>query len=89
MIPRNNKKPRRDSRNNRQRRECYFTANNIKDVDYKDLEMLARFTNEAGKITPARVTGIKARYQRKVTKAIKIARYLALIPYCDAHRQQF
>lgn len=83
------KRPQRKPRQHRQKRECYFTVNKVNQVDYKDLELLARFVNDAGKITPSRITGTRAIYQRKVTKAIKIARYLSLIPYCDTHRQHF
>jgi len=42
---------------------------------------------ESGKIIPARVTGVKAKYQRQLTTAIKKARFLSLIPYCDAHEK--
>jgi small subunit ribosomal protein S18 len=47
--------------------------------------MLRKFIMENGKIVPNRITGTKAGYQRKLTKAIKLARYLALLPYCDRH----
>lgn len=69
----------------RRKKMCYFTANKIKDVDYKDVNMLRKFIMENGKIVPSRITGTKAGYQRKLTKAIKLARYLALLPYCDRH----
>ena len=44
------------------------------------------YVSETGKIVPSRVTGTKARYQRQLAKAVKRARYLALIPYTDAHK---
>ena len=44
------------------------------------------FVTESGKIVPARITGTKAKYQRQLTKAIKVARYLALMPYTDSHK---
>ena len=69
----------------RRKKMCYFTANKIKDVDYKDVNMLRKFIMENGKIVPSRITGTKAGYQRKLTRAIKLARYLALLPYCDRH----
>jgi small subunit ribosomal protein S18 len=69
----------------RRRRYCRFTAEGIKEVDYKDVDLLKDFINENGKIIPARITGTKARYQRQLTTAIKRARFLALMPYCDKH----
>jgi small subunit ribosomal protein S18 len=68
------------------KKSCYFTANSIKTIDYKDIETLSKFVTESGKITPSRVTGTKAAYQRQLTTAIKRARFLALLPYCDVHR---
>lgn len=53
----------------------------IRNIDYKDEKMLARFITERGKILPARLTGMSARHQRQLSTAIKRARYLALIPY--------
>ena len=53
---------------------------------YKDINLLKQFITETGKIIPARVTGISAANQRKITKSIKIARFLALIPYTDMHK---
>ena len=69
----------------RRRKFCRFTAENIKQVDYKDIGILKDFVNENGKIIPARITGTKARYQRQLSVAIKRARYLALLPYTDLH----
>ena len=57
-----------------------------KNFDYKDVNLLKQFITETGKIIPARVTGISASNQRKITRYIKIARYLALIPYTDMHK---
>jgi|TARA_B110000914_G_C15521278_1_gene477151 small subunit ribosomal protein S18 len=54
--------------------------------DYKNTDVLRQFITETGKIVPARVTGISASNQRKVTKSIKIARFLALLPYTDMHK---
>lgn len=53
----------------------------IEYVDYKDTEFLEQFINNQGKILPRRVTGVPARVQRQITKAIKRARHLALLPY--------
>jgi small subunit ribosomal protein S18 len=69
----------------RRRKFCRFTAENVKQVDYKDIGVLKDFINENGKIIPARITGTKARYQRQLSVAIKRARYLALMPYTDVH----
>ena len=57
-----------------------------KKFDYKNINLLKQFITETGKIIPARVTGISASNQRKVTRYIKIARFLALIPYTDMHK---
>ncbi|MDN6699180.1 MAG: 30S ribosomal protein S18 [Staphylococcus equorum] len=65
----------------RRRKVCYFTANGITHIDYKDVELLRRFVSERGKILPRRVTGTSAKYQRKLTKAIKRARQMALLPF--------
>ena len=54
--------------------------------DDKNIDVLKQFITETGKIVPARVTGISASNQRKVTKSIKIARFLALLPYTDMHQ---
>ena len=56
-----------------------------KNVSYKDVDVLKQFITETGKIIPARVSGVSASNQRKVTKYIKIARFLALLPYTDSH----
>ncbi|MCB1663220.1 MAG: 30S ribosomal protein S18 [Pseudomonadales bacterium] len=69
----------------RRRKYCRFTAEGIKEIDYKDLETLKAFVTETGKIVPSRITGTNARYQRQLATAIKRARYLALLPYTDAH----
>jgi small subunit ribosomal protein S18 len=69
----------------RRRKFCRFTAENIKQVDYKDIAILKDFVNENGKIIPARITGTKARYQRQLGIAIKRARFLALIHFTDLH----
>jgi len=73
------------SRYYRRRKYCKFTAEGITDIDYKDLELLKGFVTETGKIVPSRITGTKAKYQRQLAKAVKRARYLALLPYTDAH----
>ena len=70
----------------RRRKYCRFTAEGITEVDYKDVELLKSYITETGKIVPSRITGTKAKYQRQLAKAVKRARYLALLPYTDAHK---
>lgn len=69
----------------KRRRYCRFSAEGIKEVDYKDVDLLKDFITENGKIIPARITGTKAKYQRQLTAAVKRARFLALLPYTDKH----
>ena len=69
----------------KRRKFCRFTAEKIDWVDYKDADLLKDFINETGKIIPARITGTKTHYQRQLSVAIKRARFLALLPYSDAH----
>jgi small subunit ribosomal protein S18 len=54
-------------------------------IDYKDLGSLRNYLTESGKIVPSRITGASAKFQRQLATAIKRARFLALIPYCDQH----
>ena len=69
----------------RRRKFCRFTAEGVKEIDYKDLDTLKQYVSETGKIVPSRMTGTKAKYQRQLATAVKRARYLALLPYTDAH----
>ena len=73
------------SRYFKRRRYCKFTVEGIKEIDYKDLNLLKNYVTETGKIIPSRISGTSTRYQRQLATAVKRARYLALIPYCDAH----
>jgi small subunit ribosomal protein S18 len=81
------KTKRRDRGNNlfKRKKFCRFTAEKVKQIDYKDIDVLKDFIQENGKLMPARITGTKARYQRQLSTAIKRARYLALLPYTDLH----
>jgi len=63
----------------RRRRFCRFTAEGVKQIDYKDVNLLKNYI-------PSRITGTKARYQRQLSTCVKRARFLALIPYCDMHK---
>ena len=69
----------------RRRKFCRFTAEGVKEIDYKDLNTLKAYVSETGKIVPSRITGTKAKYQRQLATAIKRARYVALLPYTDHH----
>ncbi len=69
----------------KRRRYCRFSAEGIKQVDYKDVDLLKDFITENGKLIPARITGTKSIYQRQLTTAVKLARFLALLPYTDKH----
>ena len=70
----------------RRKKVSRFNSESIDQIDYKDLTMLKGFVTETGKIVPSRITGTNARYQRLITNAIKRARFLALMPYCDSHK---
>ncbi|EAR23340.1 30S ribosomal protein S18 [Nitrococcus mobilis] len=69
----------------RRRKYCRFTAEGVREIDYKDLNTLKSYVTETGKIVPSRITGTRAKYQRQLASAIKRARYLALLPYTDRH----
>jgi len=62
-------------------KSCYFCAENINSLDYKDVILLRRFINTAGKIIPTRRTGTCGKHQRMVSKAIKRARIIGLLPF--------
>ncbi len=70
----------------RRRKFCRFSAEGVAEIDYKDLDTLKGYVTETGKIVPSRITGTKAKYQRQLATAIKRARYVALLPYTDAHK---
>lgn len=69
----------------RRKKTCIFTANKMQEIDYKDVGLLRKFITETGKIVPSRITGTKAIYQRKLSAAIKRARFIALLQFCDRH----
>ena len=68
----------------RRRKVCPFSGDNAPKIDYKDTRTLGRFVSERGKIVPSRITAVSAKKQRELAKAIKRARYLALMPYSVA-----
>ncbi len=61
--------------------ETRFDPERIDFVDYKDIELLKRYLNEQGKILPRRITGVPQKFQRKLTRAVKRARHLAMLPF--------
>ena len=63
------------------KRICSFCADKVEDIDYKDINKLKKYITERGKILPRRITGNCARHQRQLTRAIKRARQVALLPY--------
>lgn len=65
----------------RRRKSCPFSGENAPVIDYKDTKLLGRFVSERGKIVPSRITAVSAKKQRELARAIKRARYLALVPY--------
>jgi len=62
-------------------KQDYFSANNIKHIDYKDIEILKRFINPNGKILSSKRTGVTAKNQRALAHAVKNARFLGLLPF--------
>lgn len=70
----------------RHRKFCRFTAEKCIHIDYKDLATIQHSIIESGKIIPSRITGTRSKYQRQLSRAIKIARFLSLLPYTDRHK---
>lgn len=67
------------------RKICRFCADKTAIIDYKDVKTLEMYISERGKIVPRRISGTCAQHQRKLSDALKRARQMALLPYCDAH----
>ena len=65
----------------RRRKSCPFSGTSAPKIDYKDVKLLQRFISERGKIVPCRITAVSAKKQRELARAIKRARFLALMPY--------
>lgn len=65
----------------RRRKTCPFEGENAPVIDYKDVKLMQRYISERGKIVPSRITAVSMKKQRELAKAIKRARFLALIPY--------
>jgi small subunit ribosomal protein S18 len=65
----------------RRRKSCPFSGPNAPKIDYKDTRLLQRFISERGKIVPSRITAVSTKKQRELSRAIKRARFLGLLPY--------
>ena len=65
----------------RRRKSCPFSGPNAPKIDYKDTRLLQRFISERGKIVPSRITAVSNKKQRELSRAIKRARFLGLLPY--------
>lgn len=61
--------------------QCYFSANNIIHIDYKDTEILKKFLNPHARMVAGRRTSVCAKHQRKLAEAVKRARFMALLPF--------
>lgn len=66
------------------KKQCYFEANNISHIDYKDTNTLRKFTNPHGRMISAKRSGVSSKNQRKLSTAIKRARFMGLLPYIEA-----
>ncbi len=67
----------------RRRKTCPFSGIDAPKIDYKDTKLLSRYISERGKIVPSRITAVSAKKQRELARAIKRARFLALLPYAS------
>lgn len=65
----------------RRRKTCPFSSKASPKIDYKDVKLLSRYVSERGKMVPSRITAVSAKKQRELSRAIKRARYLGLLPY--------
>jgi small subunit ribosomal protein S18 len=73
------------ARNMRRKKISKISADDVTGIDYKDIDLLGEYVTETGKIVPSRITGVSAKFQRQLSAAIKHARFIALLPFCDAH----
>jgi small subunit ribosomal protein S18 len=67
----------------RRRKTCPFKGAHAPKIDYKDIRLLGRYVSERGKIVPSRITAVSQKAQRDLARAIKRARFLALLPYVN------
>lgn len=70
----------------RRKKMCRFTGDASDEIDYKNVKLLGDYISESGKIVPSRITCTQTRFQRQLAKAIKHARFVGLLPYCDSHK---
>jgi small subunit ribosomal protein S18 len=76
----------RGGRDFRSRRKvCAFCVDHVREIDYKDVARLRRYLSDRGKIEPRRKTGTCAKHQRRLSVALKNARFMAMLPYTAAH----
>ncbi len=80
-MDRGDKNERMNQKRRPRKNVCQFCQEKTTHIDYKDLAKLKKYTTERGKILPRRITGACAKHQRMVTRAIKRARAIALLPY--------
>ncbi len=74
----------------RRTKSCPFTGENAPTIDWKDIKTLSRYISERGKMVPSRITNVSQKNQRELAKAVKRARYMAMLPYVrhDADNQR-
>ena len=65
----------------KKKKSCPFSGEDGMKIDYKDVKLLPRYISEKGKIIPSRITSVSAKKQRELARAIKRARYIALLPF--------
>ncbi|MCV2499885.1 MAG: 30S ribosomal protein S18 [Candidatus Lightella neohaematopini] len=70
---------------NNNKQKLFLTKDYINQINYKNVDILKNYVSESGKIIPSRITGVSAKQQRIISRAIKRARYLSLMPYIDHH----
>jgi small subunit ribosomal protein S18 len=83
MTKDNNKKSFRSGGQSFRKKFCKFSGPDAESIDYKDTQMLRSYITESGQIVPSRITGTNAIFQRQLARAIKQARFLALLPFTD------
>jgi small subunit ribosomal protein S18 len=64
-----------------EKKQCYFSQNNIKHIDYKDLDILKKFLNPHARLMSGKKTGVSSKNQRKLALAVKRARFMGLLPF--------
>ncbi len=84
----NNREENSNSPFDNRKKFCPFSQPGSPSIDYKDIKMLSRYISEKGKITPSRITGVSAKKQKELSKAIKRARFLSLLSYTNKYSNQ-